>query len=423
MEPFINSTVLGCTWPEEHTKPRRKNAERQAASVKYQSGKTNSTIWFTAEPAPEGEESKDSKSHTSGGMITMKSSRSRGWVYTIWPEKREGLVKDLHEHIKADEKIQYAVFGHELTEDGREHLQGFVYWENAVTGKGAQRRLGLSHGEFRAAAQRGTHAQASDYCKKDGNLAIVHGEIPDPEDRPESAWDYILIMIENGATDSEIMRAYPAHFGRCRAGIAAMRMELLSEKLNTWREVRVEYVWGPTGSGKTRGVLESVDSPQDVFRVTDYKHPFDAYRGQSVLMLEEFRSSLPIEQMLIYLDGYYSELPCRYSNKVSGWDTVYIVTNIPLEQQYKNVQLSHPETWDALLRRIDAQVHKGHLKGNYSPLDDHSFEELCTKRIAEQWKLQEKTQARVQASEEMLGRPPEGYTEWQLESKQSESTT
>ena len=96
---------------------------------------------------------------------------------------------------------------------------------NAVTPKGAQRRLGLSHGQYFGAMQRGTHAQASDYAKKENNLAFVHGEIPDPEDRPESAWDYILIMLENGASDSEIMRAYPAHFGRCRSGKAAMRME------------------------------------------------------------------------------------------------------------------------------------------------------------------------------------------------------
>ena len=303
--------------------------------------------------------------------------RSRGWIYTVWIDgaenrrPKEEILESLRQGIQKDDKIEYAIFGaEECPDSGRPHLQGVVYWKNAVTGKGAQRRLGLSPGEFHAEAQRGTHAQASDYAKKDGEVLIHEGVIPDPEDRPESAWDYILIMIENGATDSEIMRRYPAHFARCKSGIASMRMELLSEKLNTWRDVRVEYIWGDTGAGKTRGVLESVESPQDVFRVTDYKHPFDAYRGQSVLLLEEFRSSLPIEQMLIYLDGYYHELPCRYANKVSGWDTVYIVTNIPIEDQYRNVQDAHPETWAAWLRRIDAQVHKGHLKGNNSPLDE-----------------------------------------------------
>jgi len=288
--------------------------------------------------------------------------RSRGWIFTIWTDKLgEGGVEALQKSCMADEKLQYAVMGHEIAPTtGREHLQGFVYWTNAVTRLGAQRRLGLSPGAYSAEAQRGTHEQASAYCKKDENLAFVVGEIPDPADRASSAWDYILGMLEAGATDFEIMRAYPAQYGRCRAGIAGMRMELLAEKLNTWRDVRVSYIHGPTGVGKTRGIVENAgESPADVYRVTDYKHPFDNYRGQSVLLLEEFRSSLPIEQMLVYLDGYYCELPCRYANKVAGWDEVYIVTNIPLDEQYLRVQQNHPETWDALLRRIDAQVHMG----------------------------------------------------------------
>jgi len=342
------------------------------------------------------------------------AKRSRGWVYTCWPEKRaEGeMVKDLLEHIKRDTKIDYAVFGHELTEEGRPHLQGYVYFTNGVSGKSAQTRLGLSHGEFWAQQQKGLHIQASDYCQKDENIAFVHGEIPDPEDRAESAWDYILQMLETGATDSEIMRAYPAHFGRCRSGIAGMRMELLAEKVNTWRDVQVEYIWGPTGTGKTRGILEGVEHPSDVYRVTDYKHPFDGYRGQSVLLLEEFRSSLPCEQMLVYLDGYYCELPCRYSNKISGWDKIYIVTNIPFSEQYKNVQENYPETFAAFERRIDAQMHKGHLEGNINPLGDN---ENAERALQGQIAIQEKNSTRIKEWEASLNRPLEEQIKWTLE--------
>lgn len=371
--------------------------------------------------------------------------RSRGYVYTIWPHKFENpddVVPYLLDHVQKDDKIEYAVFGHENCPDtGKHHLQGYVYWTNAVTPKGAQTRLGLSHGQYYGAMQRGTHAQASDYAKKDANLAFVHGVIPDPEDRPESAWDYILIMLENGASDSEIMRAYPAHFGRCRSGIAAMRMELLAEKVNRWRDVNVQYIWGDTGAGKTRGVLESVDDPTDVYRVTDYKHPFDGYRGQSILLLEEFRSSLPIEQMLVYLDGYYCELPCRYSNKVSGWDTVYIVTNIPLSEQYLNVQDKHTETFKAFLRRIDAQVHMGHLEGNIRPLvgdenvntplgetsspggdsraeesfSSDPFTERCYRSLSQQKQMKSKLDTRVQEWESHLDFPLESHIKWQTE--------
>lgn len=72
--------------------------------------------------------------------------------------------------------------------------------------------------------------------------------------------------------------------------------------------MRVEYVCGVTGAGKTRGVMEKYGYDK-VFRVTDYLHPWDSYKGQDVVVFEEFKSSLRIQDMLNYLDGYPLELP------------------------------------------------------------------------------------------------------------------
>jgi len=83
---------------------------------------------------------------------------------------------------------------------------------------------------------------------------------------------------------------------------------------NTWRDLEVTYVWGDTGTGKTRGIMEKYGYDK-VYRVTDYSHPFDGYMGQDVILFEEFRSSLHLGDMLKYLDGYPVVLPCRYANK------------------------------------------------------------------------------------------------------------
>ena len=76
----------------------------------------------------------------------------------------------------------------------------------------------------------------------------------------------------------------------------------------------------------------------NVFRVTDYEHPFDGYKGQDVIVFEEFRSSLRIGDMLNYLDGYPVELRCRYSNKQACFTKVYIISNISLRDQYRDLQ-------------------------------------------------------------------------------------
>lgn len=58
------------------------------------------------------------------------------------------------------------------------------------------------------------------------------------------------------------------------------------------------------------------------------------------------------QQGFLYLDGYPLNLPCRYSNKVAMYDTVYFTTNIPIEKQYSYIQIEEPETYRAFLRRI-----------------------------------------------------------------------
>jgi len=57
--------------------------------------------------------------------------------------------------------------------------------------------------------------------------------------------------------------------------------------------------------------------------------------------------------MLNYLDIYPLMLPARYNDRVACYTTVYITSNVPLDQQYPEIQESKMETWRAFLRRID----------------------------------------------------------------------
>jgi tRNA uridine 5-carbamoylmethylation protein Kti12 len=70
-------------------------------------------------------------------------------------------------------------------------------------------------------------------------------------------------------------------------------------------------------------------------------------------VFDEYRSQFKIADMLNYLDGYPLELPCRYYDKQACYTTVYIISNIPLERQYPNVQNDEKTTWQAFLRRIN----------------------------------------------------------------------
>ena len=130
-------------------------------------------------------------------------------------------------------------------------------------------------------------------------------------------------------------------------------LEILSSQYRAQRRAHllVTYVSGPTGYGKSRQILDS-HGDSNVYRVTDYKHPFDTYSGEDVIVFEEFRSDLPIGNMLNYLDIYPLQLPARYNNRQACYNFVYLVSNWKLEDQYRNISLEHQETWKAFIRRI-----------------------------------------------------------------------
>ena len=131
------------------------------------------------------------------------------------------------------------------------------------------------------------------------------------------------------------------------------RLEILSNRYKTERRIDlvVTYVYGKTGLGKSRNILDE-HGDENTYRCTDYKHPFDTYSGENVLVLEEFRSDIPIGNILNYLDIYPIQLPARYNNKQACYHYVYIVSNWKLEEQYHNIKIEQPETYQAFLRRI-----------------------------------------------------------------------
>ena len=269
-------------------------------------------------------------------------------------------------------------FEHETIRHILEEISGVVYWcmcdeegstyhthlyvafENAKEFSMMQRRFYGAHIE----AAKGTHRENRDYIRKEGKWRDSEksetnkpetfeesGELPEESDRHVKQSEIILAMLENAATNAEIIRECPnamLHLPR----IEQARQTLLEETYRkTFRKLKVEYIWGETGVGKTRKVME-LYGYENVFRVTNYAHPFDGYSGQDVIVFDEFRSSLPLSDMLCYLDGYPLMLPCRYADRVACYMKVYILSNIPLEKQYPNVQLEEPASFEAFKRRI-----------------------------------------------------------------------
>ena len=298
-----------------------------------------------------------------------KDTQSRKWQITINNPIDKGYTHDrIKEQLFKFKSLLYFCMSDEIGENQTYHTHIYMQASSGVRFSTIKKRFDGGHFEM----AQGTPQQNRDYVFKEGkwkgtakeetNLPDTHeeyGELPLERQGARNDLADLYDMIKSGMSTFEILENAPQYITQFER-IDKIRQTLLEERYkNEWRNLEVTYIWGLTGSGKTRSVMEKYGYP-NVYRVTDYDHPFDSYKGQDVVVFEEFRSSLRIDDMLKYLDGYPVELPARYFNKTVCFHKVFIITNIDIRNQYKNVQEEQPTTWHAFLRRIHSvQVFTG----------------------------------------------------------------
>jgi len=317
-------------------------------------------------------------------MSRKKSSRK--YLLTInnpLEQSADYSHEGLKNRIASLPQVLYWCMCDEVGENGTPHTHLYFATKNQVEW---DRVFGLFYGSHIDAAF-GTHRENRDYIRKEGkhlesekkatNLPDTFeesGELP-PENARKGQTDEIYAMIKEGATVDDVIEAYPSAMYH-QNQLEQMRQRIIAKQYQFEnRDVSVTYIWGETGTGKTRGVIET-HGIGNIYRMTNYDHPFDQYNGEPVIVFEEFRSSLKIGDMLNYLDIYPLQLPCRYNNKWACFTTVYLISNIPLEEQYCNIQQEEPETWKAFKRRIHEIEEYCQAEQQEIPEDDDNLDGL-----------------------------------------------
>lgn len=311
-------------------------------------------------------------------MKDYQDKQSRKWLLTINNPANLGLTHEtLRQELASMKSVVYWCMSDEIGQEGTYHTHLYIACSGGV-------RASTLHKKFKGAHRdiaKGTSAENRDYVTKSGKWASTAkaetsvdgtfeewGELPIERQGQRNDISDLYSMIKDGLSDYEILEQSPDYLLHLDK-IDRVRQTVVQENYKKqWRDLEILYVWGDAGSGKTRGVMDKYGY-ENVYRVTDYLHPWDSYRGQDVVVFEEFRSSLRIGDMLNYLDGYPLELPCRYNNKYACYTKVYIISNIPLSQQYAQLQIDSFESYLALLRRISSIHHYTGAKIEVSHID------------------------------------------------------
>lgn len=286
------------------------------------------------------------------------------WTLSINNPRDYGFTRERLLDLLNQLSPTYFVITDEIGEEGTPHTHIYLQRNSNLRFSTIKRKFPTAHIE----RAYGSAKQNRDYLAKDGKWVNTEkaktsvegsfyewGNLPTEQEERSPAMSALLQALKDGLTTTEIIESFP-QFGFKVKEIELLRETLRHEKFHKEkRPVHVIYLFGASGAGKTRSIYEA-HGAENICRVTDYSGPngvrFDAYHGQSVIVFEEFHSQIPIENMLNYLDIYPLMLPARYSGRVACYTTVYITSNLSLEEQYEDIQHRKMETWRAFLRRI-----------------------------------------------------------------------
>lgn len=292
------------------------------------------------------------------------NTQSRKWALVINNPLEAGLDHAAIREILYRFSPAYFCMADEIATTGTYHTHIFLFSPSPMRFSTVKNRFSTAHIEKAYGSAKANRA----YILKEGHWAdtdkaetSVSGTFEEwgdlPAEKEEEAPEMFKLIqdLRGGKSVMEIIEDNPKLAFRIRE-IETLRQAILEEKYSAEnRALEVTYLYGASGTGKTRGIFEKHDR-KSICRITDYGGRngvrFDAYHCQDVLVLEEFHSQIPISAMLNYLDIYPLTLPARYTDRIACYTKVYITSNIPLEEQYRDIQRYQMETWRAFLRRV-----------------------------------------------------------------------
>jgi len=179
------------------------------------------------------------------------------------------------------------------------------------------------------------------YIKKDGSF-FEYGEIPKVQrsrsrnatQLPTKLEDVPLEVRENRIANTTLM-AKPAQ-DLLKEGLIPYpnyvkydklySLYTLQEKLTSHkREVKVYWIYGPTGIGKSNYVRTQY-KPEDIYLKQNTKW-WDGYINQPVVLIEEFQDHSMLSLMKIWADVYFFNAEYKGGSLTPKYSTLFITSN------------------------------------------------------------------------------------------------
>ncbi len=319
------------------------------------------------------------------------ASRQNDYAFTIHAGNFGNKTEEQVIETLKGTKCTYIVFQQESGGSlGRDHLQGYVYFKLQKTLSAAQAALGFPTCHMRTRYKDSTIAQAADYCMKEdtrrpGCTPFEVGIRPMEQGKKRTLMDAIGVAKQQGY--KRAMLDMPEVVIRYAKGLKEYAHIAAGDRIPQQRQVKVYYVWGDSGCGKSWWANTLFDTPSNTYTTYDMPEKIwmGNYAGERTLVIEEFKSLCNDSLLKCMLEGYKMEFQNKGGFVWSEWDTVILTSNTDPRLAY-NPQINW---WSVLptppgpFQRRFATGGIIHGTGNYE-MGTQVFDEFLPRRQQEE---------------------------------------
>lgn len=230
----------------------------------------------------------------SGPVRTAKKPKEKRRDYIIVinnpsEEEEKALVND---------NYRYLVYQIEKGgNSGTEHLQGYIYYENAVVFPKKRGWAARAHIE---AAKKGIAANRK-YCTKEETRVrgpFEYGATPAQGNRTDLN-EIAERIIDGSVNIHNIEHEYPAEYIQYTRGLQALMRKVAKHRTQA---PEVFWLWGLSDAGKSSYAIKK--HGRENCYIKDSTRWWDGYEGQEVIIIDDFDGSWPFRNLLRLLDTY-----------------------------------------------------------------------------------------------------------------------
>nr|WAE42385.1 MAG: replication associated protein [Cressdnaviricota sp.] len=261
---------------------------------------------------------------------SFNAKKRRAYTFTI-NNYTEGDLYDV-ELLKSSDRVRYIIAGYEVGENNTPHIQGYVYFENAITMKSMSVYLPRAHLE----GAKGTSLRNQEYCSKEGKVFCEKGEPPMQGKRNDL--DAIKKEIALGKQVDDICMENPMiyhQYGRTLSKIE----DICFRKKYRSEMTKGIWIYGGTGVGKSHMAFENyTPDTHYVLNINDNGW-WEGYTGQENVIINEFRGQIKFSELLDLVDKWPKTVkrrnrePAPFISK-----TVWVTSCFPPEEVYCNME-------------------------------------------------------------------------------------